>query len=129
MLITFQEKQIWVQVLTIKNNFLSLFILLKCVGERNVTELQVFGDSKLVVDWMKESIKLFNLDLQQNGQCLKTTSSYFSMITYMHIYIELNNTTDTLSKEALHFPVNYMVMEELFEGEMISKREGDFYHM
>jgi hypothetical protein len=69
------------------------------------------------------------LDIQQIGQCLKTISASFRKINNMHNFRELNNIVDTLSKEALPFPVNYMIMEELSEGELISKREGDFYHM
>jgi hypothetical protein len=92
-----------------------------------VLEIQVYGDSKLTIDWLKGSIQLVNLDLQLLGQRLKLISTSFNHINFMHIFRELNSFVDILSKEALYLPKNQMVMEVFSDGELISKREGNFF--
>jgi hypothetical protein len=39
-------------------------MLLELAVLRDVHELQVFGDSKLAIDWMKEEVQIINLGLQ-----------------------------------------------------------------
>jgi hypothetical protein len=60
-----------------------------------VLEIQVYGDSKLTIDWLKGSIQLVNLDLQLLGQRLISTS--FNHISFMHIFRESNSFADILS--------------------------------
>jgi hypothetical protein len=47
----------------------------------------------------------------------------------MHIYRELNTFADSLSKESLSLNVNLLVVEEVFDGELLCKREGNLIGM
>jgi hypothetical protein len=47
----------------------------------------------------------------------------------MHIYRELNNFVDTLSKETISLPENHLVMKEFSTGELVSIRDNDHLQM
>ena len=43
--------------------FYTLWILLKTAGEKELKQLQVFGDSKLLIDWANQCHGILNLGL------------------------------------------------------------------
>jgi hypothetical protein len=61
--------------------------------------------------WMSGTLQLVHLDLLQLGQRLKILSTLFRQIQFMHIYRELNVTTDAFSKDALSLEENVLVVE------------------
>jgi len=86
-----------------------------CLG-KNIKKIQIFGDSSLVINWMRGSIQLFNIILSPIGKRLKEMTNFFEVIFFEmtnffeiiffeHIYQELNGETDALSKEAQQIPV------------------------
>jgi ribonuclease HI len=54
--------------------FKALFNLLKIVVLRNISNLQVFGDSKLVIDWMKKEAQVTNYGSSIN--CTSTSRNF-----------------------------------------------------
>jgi hypothetical protein len=53
--------QVWAQ--TIEKKLYALWILLKVAVDRQVKRLQVFGDSKLLMDWENGKSNISNLEL------------------------------------------------------------------
>jgi ribonuclease HI len=63
-----------------RDDFLALFYILKCVVDQNISAIQVFGDSKLTIDWMSRISILENMELHVLGQRLKVISNSFYLI-------------------------------------------------
>lgn len=99
------------------------FNLLKTAVNRNISDLQVFGDSKLVNDWMKREAEVTNLGLHFITLQLLELSALFSSIRFIHIRREFNNAADALSKDALLLSKNRFVLEEFSGGDLFSRRE------
>ena len=62
---------------------MALIILMKAAKERYVDRVQVFGESKLIVEWMKEDYTNQNLTLTnavKRANDLKESSSNISII-------------------------------------------------
>jgi ribonuclease HI len=93
----------------IKYELSPLFYLLKCAGEHGLSNVQVFGDSKLVIDRMTKSLHLANMDLLQLAMRVKSIATRFSSISFQHIFNELNSATYSLCKYSFLIPQNQMV--------------------
>ena len=64
-------------------------------------QLQVFGDSKMVVDWVNMKIQINAPHLQQLMKAIERLLEFFIGFRIAHIYRELNMEVDDLSKLAL----------------------------
>jgi hypothetical protein len=81
------------------NNFVelsALLLMLKCVVSTNVSHLQIFCDSFLFINWIR------NLFLSLYDH-IKQIETQLVFVSYSHVYRELNMQDDSLSKEALIF--------------------------
>jgi ribonuclease HI len=90
------------------NNFAelsALLLMLKCVVSRNVSHLQIFCDSLLVINW------IINLLLSLYDH-IKQIETQLVFVSYSHVYRELNMQDDSLSKEALNFYSSIVVEVE-----------------
>jgi len=63
-----------------------------------VRRLQVYGDSILVIERMKKKKLIHNVTLQPIATQIKSNSLLFEIITFNHIYKEMNMDIDSLSK-------------------------------
>jgi hypothetical protein len=61
----------------------------------------VVGDSKLVIDWAKGNSSLEKLLLKLLMEKLREIRNLFEMVSFEHVYRELNEIADQLSKEVL----------------------------
>jgi ribonuclease HI len=80
---------------------IALWTLLETTKEKNMTKLQVFGDSKLVIDWARGQNNIQNPRLASILRDIKLTFRNFKWLSFQHILRELNTKADELSKEAL----------------------------
>jgi hypothetical protein len=94
--------------------------------DKNILNLQVFGDSKLTVNWMNDMIHVMNLGLLYISQQLKSSEEQFQHISFSHVYQELNTFADSLSKEALLLDINKLVIEEFSAGKSLTRSKGQF---
>ena len=85
------------------------------VINRNVTNLQVFGDSKMVVDWVNNKIHIKSPHLQQLLRVIRRLLDLFPSLGITYVYIELNMETNNLSKLALLLAPSHMETEEVKE--------------
>ena len=63
--------------------------------------MQVFGDSKMVVDWVNRRIQINSPHLQQLLNVISRFLEQFTSFSIAHVYRELNSEADKLSKMAL----------------------------
>lgn len=69
--------------------------------KRGITNLQVRGDSQLVVRQMQGKYKVNSPNLAPLHQCASTLASKFSKIEFEHVYRNNNKRADALSNEGL----------------------------
>jgi ribonuclease HI len=79
-----------------------------CMGNLNsgfsamhISELQVFRDSKIVINWLNNKGNLNVISLDCWKERIRDLRKSFSLITFSHIYRESNKEADRLSKQAL----------------------------
>lgn len=80
------------------------------------TDLHLYGDSSLVINSMNVSFQLQDFTLIPLGEQLKVIASTFDFLSYTHIFRELNQDADKLSKEGLQIEVGCWVIEEINQG-------------
>jgi ribonuclease HI len=66
-----------------------------------ITELQVFGDSRIVIDWLNNKGNLQVISLDCWKERIRDLNKNFSSINFSHIYRDYNKEADLLSKQAL----------------------------
>lgn len=96
--------------------FQALKLLSKCAKARNLTSLQVSGDSFLVINWMKGTSHLHNVNLRPMGDLLLEITCSFEHVSFTHVFRKLNKDTDKLSKEGKHLPEGHISYEEVTTG-------------
>ena len=69
--------------------------------KRGITELQVRGDSQLVIRQMQGKYKVNSPNLVPLHQCASTLASKFSKIEFEHVYRNNNKRADALSNAGL----------------------------
>jgi len=69
--------------------------------KRGITELQVCGDSQLVIRQMQGKYKVNSPNLAPLHQCASTLASKFSKIEFEHVYRNNNKRADALSNAGL----------------------------
>ena len=94
----------------------ALWITLKVVRSSHIQDIQIFGDSKVVVDWENEKNTIRVPHLQHLLAEIQTLKTYFKRISFGHIYRELNMEADSLSNQALAYQPSLMETEEVVEG-------------
>jgi ribonuclease HI len=85
------------------NNFseiMALKLLLLFAVEKGCTSLQVFGDSLLIIKWVKQEHFCHTARLRPYLAEVLRIISTFDTISLSHIYRERNALADRLSKEA-----------------------------
>lgn len=60
-------------------------MLLKKVVEMNIKQIQVYGDSSLIIPWMKRTDQILNRSLRPIGEHLKEVASLFDFIQITHV--------------------------------------------
>jgi len=66
-----------------------------------MSKLQVFGDSKMEIDWSRGNISIQNPNLASTMRENKLNFRAFEWLSFHHILRELNSKANELSKEVL----------------------------
>jgi ribonuclease HI len=91
----------------------ALWILLKVVVDIQVKRLQVFGDSKLLIDWENGKSIIYNLDLGPILDRIMEKKLIFEEVSFSHVYREFKHKDDQLSKEALILEEGCLLVHEI----------------
>ena len=90
-------------------------MVLELAIKNNISQLQLFGDSKMVVDWVNKNIQINAPHLQQLLNAIRRPMELLSNLMISHIYRELNTKADRLSKLALLLEPSKLEIEETSE--------------
>ena len=77
---------------------------LQAAVARNVRQIEVYGDSELVIKQMKGEYKVKNVVLQGMHQKAQSLARHFSQISYHWVERSKNKPADALSNRAMHQP-------------------------
>lgn len=80
---------------------LALKFLLSFALEKGCNSLQVFGDSMLVLKWVRKTQRCLNTHLTPLLEEFFLWITRFDVVHFMHIYMEQNQKADQLSKAGL----------------------------
>ena len=86
------------------NNYAKLMTLklLLCFAiERNCRQLQVFGGSMVIINWLNKTLKCRIATLDALYEETTRSLSFFESISFKHVYRERNADGDKLSKAGL----------------------------
>jgi hypothetical protein len=81
--------------------------------DRQVKRLQVFGDSKLLMDWENGKSNISNLELGPIFNRIMENKIVFEEVSFAHVYREFNHKVDQLSKEALILEEVFLLVHEI----------------
>ena len=79
-----------------KAELTALHTVLNLAININISQLQVFGDSKMVIDWVNRNIQINSPHLQQLLRAIIRFLEIFTYFSITHIYRELNMEADAL---------------------------------
>ena len=100
-------KEIWAscQYIGTKTNnqseYSALILGLKQALSRDITQLQVYGDSQLIINQINGEYKVRNPGLQNLYKEVQDLQAHFESIVFTHVYREFNKRADQLSNMAL----------------------------
>lgn len=109
--------------------FLALKILLQIALDQNTNHLQVYGDFAIVIHQINSTNGLHNVQLWPVGDLLKLVCSSFDFIAFIHIYRELDQEADYLSKEGQQLAEGVLVLDEFQKGILTHIHFGLTYHI
>jgi len=92
---------------------LSLWSLLWLAKRLNCESFQAFGDSLGIIDWVNEKSSIRNTVLTHWYQRVLEIKGTFTNITIHHIYRELNDAADNLSKAGLLLEEGILMCKEV----------------
>ena len=84
------------------NNFdeiIGLKLLLTLSLQHNDKQLQIFGDSQLIINWASGKYRIQNILLEQILLEVHRLADLFENVHFMHIFRERNTIADKLAKD------------------------------
>ena len=97
---------------------LALKHLLKLDLDQSITKLQVYGDSEVIINWMKGIYEMENMLLHPILDMVKGMVLCFTDVTFHHVYYEMNSQVDKLSNVLLLMGDNTGCISELQEDSL-----------
>eukprot|EP01018_Ginkgo_biloba_P009885 Gb_00929 [translate_table: standard] len=108
------------------NNYAELMALklrLFLAGEKGVSRLQVFGDSMVVIKWMRKERNCLNYLLQPLLEETQRACKFFNNLSFFHVCREMNSVADALSKAGIQMSKGHWFLQEEREGHV-----AEYYH-
>ena len=87
--------------------YAGLLLGLQLAVDHEVRNVEVRGDSQLIIKQMRGEYRVSNAELKPLYNLARELASNFDHIDFMHVYRKDNARADELSNEALHEPINY----------------------
>ena len=104
-----------------KAELLSLWAILLISQMMGIPLSQIYGDSLVIINWVKGSAALSPTNLVHWCRETKKLFSSFKDLSITHIYREHNRLADRLSKDALSFSQGRGIYKEYFEDQLVSQ--------
>ena len=111
-----QEKYAYGHYSNNKAELAALHMILKVAINNNISQLQVSGDSNMVVDWVNKKIQINVPHLQQLLNDIRRLLEFVTRFKISHIYRELSMEADGMSKQALLLDIGDLETEVITEN-------------
>lgn len=102
-----------------KNNFSKLITTkytIQYALEKQCRNLQLFGDSKIVCNWINKTADYNANSLRHIMDEIHRLINIFDTFVCHHIYKKRNTVVDLLSKETAHRPIGIWMIQEQRDG-------------
>lgn len=103
-----------------RSELMALWLLLRFDSSRRFHTLQVWGDSRVTIDWDRgtASIKVLLLNhwFRETGFLIDS----FHCINFHHVPRSRNLLADDLSKRALYYPLGFFFWEDWEDDHLLS---------
>jgi ribonuclease HI len=99
-----------------RTEIIGLWNLLEATKEKYIQRLQVFGDSKLVIDWDMNKVNIQNIGLEPIMREIRETFNSFCWLSFHHILRELNSKADKLSNDVVLLNPGTFSLYEFHDG-------------
>jgi len=109
-----------------KVELLGAWIALTLAKYLNITNLHLMGDSKVVIEWLKQEGRLNLVMIEGWKNRILELAASFQTINYSHIFREFNTVVDILSKESLQEPPGRLIYYRWSDG---MKDHTSFMHL
>lgn len=96
--------------------FIAFLTLLEITSSKDLKKLQIMGDSKLVIDWANQKATVSDVSLEPLLRDIKLPMQSFEWLSFSHIFRELDEKANSLSKEALSLPVGELGFYEFLDN-------------
>jgi hypothetical protein len=103
---------------------MALKILLSFAGEKGITNLQIFRDSLVIINWMRKFQRCHNIFLASLLEEGFLIIEIFTNLSFTHVYRERNRETYFLSKEGTSIAHGKWHILEFLDGQ-----RHEHYHM
>lgn len=91
-----------------REELLALWGILLCANWMGIEDIDIFGDSKVIIDWENKRATLNSFELLH---CMNKTKSFlptFRRISISHVYREQNMVADRVSKEGRNTSMDHI---------------------
>ena len=104
-----------------KAELIALWALLNVTQSMGIPKLNIFGDSAVIISWVKSTTALKPPALSHWCMDTRRLISCFHHLSFSHIFCEHNQTANHLSKSALTFAPGYGIFSEFIDGHLASQ--------
>jgi len=118
----------WLGIENCTNNFselVAVWILLYWALHLNLRDIRIFGDSRVVIDWLNNKSSIHSINLIHWCARVKKLVGDFTFINFTHIFHVLNVDADILSKRGLGGPSGVLFYEEQRGSTIIKRGRAD----
>lgn len=112
------------------NNFSELVAVWACLfwaKRLGIRDIQNFGDSHVVIDWINLKTGIHSIYLQHWCTSIRDLLTYFTGTSFRHIFCENNQDVDRLSKRGLGKKMGSLYFEELSGSSVIKADNFQMY--
>lgn len=102
-----------------KAELLALWCVIKVANIFGLTNIKVFGDSRVTIKWATREYKLKVLNLAHWANRTLCEINKQQNIDFVHIFREHNSLADKLSKRALDGIEGHLIWEEWFDSSLL----------
>jgi len=109
----------WTGLLACSNNLAEIFAvwtILYWAHHLKLTDLRVFGDSLLVINWLNGSSLIHAKNLVHHCSRVRELITHFEQIQFQHIFRQHNMEADCLSKKGIGCTEGLLQIEEIEDG-------------
>ena len=96
----------------------AFWTVLNISKDKQIPRLHIYGDSNMVIDWVNGKRKIRAPHLQYLLKEIQALKPSFELVSFSHIYRELNSEADTLLKLALAIQPRIIEVEEHTNGQV-----------